>query len=252
VITYGFNKSCDEPPHLWGGYAQFMYLHPRAIVHKISDSLPATLGVLIGAVIADEIRWVRTKGGVTLGDYVVIEGAGAQGLVAVAIAKEAGASLIIVTGLSRDESRIELAREFGANHFINIEKENPVNKVEEITGGRMADVVIDVTGSAEVPPVSIDLVRPLGTIVAASTPGFKQKTSIITDKIALKEISYLGVFTSDATSMAQGIALTESRKYPFEKLVTHMYPLEDAEKAISAAKGDVPDEYPLRAAIVPW
>ena len=67
---------------------------------------------------------------------------------------------IIVTGLSRDERKLALAREFGAHHTIDVEREDPIARVREITDGRMADVVIDVTAYAvEAVTQAIDLAR---------------------------------------------------------------------------------------------
>ena len=119
------------------------------MVHKISDALPSEEAVFICAVLGNAIRWLRNLGGVSIGNTVVIEGPGLQGLAGVIVAKESGADPIIVTGLGRDGKRFELAREFGATHCLNIELQDPVEAVREITHGAMADVVMDVTGNPE-------------------------------------------------------------------------------------------------------
>jgi threonine dehydrogenase-like Zn-dependent dehydrogenase len=65
-------------------------------------------------------------------------------LASVIATHEAGAERIIVTGLARDGRKLQLAREFGATDTINVEQQDPVAAVKEITGGAMVDVVVDV------------------------------------------------------------------------------------------------------------
>jgi alcohol dehydrogenase len=139
-LTYGSMISCKEPPHLWGAYGEYVYIAPRAMVHKVSKTLPPEAAVLICAVLGNAIRWLRMVGGVSIGHTVVIEGPGQQGLAGVIVARESGAQNIIITGLTRDRRRFDLAREFGATHCIDVEKEDPVEVVKEVTAGKMADV----------------------------------------------------------------------------------------------------------------
>ena len=88
--NYGSMISCASPPHLFGAYADYLYIHPRAMVHKIGEDLSPEEGVLICAVVGNGVRWLRHIGGVTIGQPVAIVGPGQQGLAAVAVAKEAG------------------------------------------------------------------------------------------------------------------------------------------------------------------
>ena len=75
-LTYGSMISCKEPPHLWGAYSEYLYLPPRARVHKVSHDLLPEVGVLICAVLGNGIRWLQMIGGVSHGDTVVIQGPG--------------------------------------------------------------------------------------------------------------------------------------------------------------------------------
>lgn len=72
--------------------------------------------MLANAVISNGIQWVRTLGGASVGQAVVIQGIGPQGLAMTIAAKESGAWPIIVTGLSADQDRFELAQEYGADY----------------------------------------------------------------------------------------------------------------------------------------
>lgn len=250
-MGFGTRLSTRVPPSLWGGYSEYMYLHHQSEVHKISESVPAEAAVLTSAVIANGIQWVRLLAGATIGDCVVIQGAGQQGISATVAARESGAMPIIVTGLSKDKQRLALCREFGAHHTINVEKEDAVAVVAEITRGQMADIVIDVTGSPQALQKSLDLVRPKGTILAAGLTGSETQTPLLVDKIVHKEIRFQGARSKGAVAVLSAIKLVESRKYPWERVVSHRYPLEKAEEALQAVGGDLKDVYPTKAVIVP-
>ena len=247
---YGSFVPCTEPPHLWGAYAEYMYIAPNSGVHKISADLPAEAAILICAVVGNAIQWVQNLGDLKVGQSIVIEGAGQQGLAAVVAARECGASTIIVTGLARDARRLEFARRLGADHCINVEAQDIIETVREITTGRMADLVLDVTGSPDGVVASLDLVRPMGTVVSAGLTGNKA-IPLVVDKIVAKEIRFQGAFSHDIRAVLPAIQIVESRRYPLEEMITHRYPVDQAETALRVAAGEVPEEYPIKVVIAP-
>ena len=250
-FRYGLTISCKDSPHLWGAYGKHLYVSPAALVQKIDDDVPPEVGVLIAAVIANGIRWVRTKGKTTIGDTVVIEGPGPQGLAGIIAAKESGASQIIVIGLARDMKRFDLAKEFGATDIVNAEEKDPIEAVGEITGGKMADVLMDATGHPAGGKLILDLVGKGGTVVIPGGYGFTTEIPLILDKIYTKEITIQGVRGQDITSVKAGVNLAKSKKYPLEKMVTHRFLLEQAETAIQLVGGEVGDENLIKAVLVP-
>lgn len=246
---YG-TRTATEPPYLWGGFAQYMYLHPNSVVHKMSRAMPAELAVLFNP-LANGLRWAHALPGTGIGDTVVILGPGQRGLCAVIAAREAGASQIIVTGLAADARKLELARELGAHHTINVEAEDPVKKVREITGNRRADVVLDVTAYATKPVAdALDLVRPGGTIVLAGLKGHKPVADFVSDKIVMREITIKGALAADYDSYDRAVRLLESGKYPWAKLHTHTFPLKRVEEAIRTLARELPGD-PIHIAVVP-
>jgi alcohol dehydrogenase len=247
---YGGPTSSEVPPHLWGAYGQHMYLAPNSRVHPISEAVPADAAAMTCANLGNGIRWTRTKGGVTIGDNVVVIGPGGQGLGAIVAAKEAGAVRIIAIGLTQDADRFELARLFGATHTVDLEKEDPVEAVKALTDGMGADVVVDLTGSVRSAPLSLDLVRPLGTVVIGSNTG-EAEVAIRTSKIVVKEIRYQGVNTHDTQAVRRAIKIIESGKYPIQKMVTHHFSLDEADKALRTAAGEVKLDGFIKGVIVP-
>jgi len=247
----GWRVHSTVPPHIWGGYGEYQYLPPGAQVYKISDKISPEAAVLINAVIANGIQWVRIGGQVCTGDTVVIMGMGAQGMAATIAARESGASPIIAVGLTSDEPRFEMLKTFGADYTISAEKEDVLRMVKDLTGGRGADVVAEVSGSPEAIVQAIDLVRVQGTVVNCSVIGSDVRVPLPTDKMALMEIRFQGVFTNDHKAMQAAIKLVESGKYPVDKIISHRFPLREAEKALKASGGEIPEIRPIRAALVP-
>jgi alcohol dehydrogenase len=234
--TYGSMISCKAPPHLFGGYSEFVYIHPRAMVHKLGDDISPETGVLICAVLGNGVRWLRHIGGVSIGQTVVIVGPGLQGISAAAVAKECGADPIIVIGLSRDRDRLERIRRFGADITINSEETDAVEAVHKITGGRMAELVVDVSGSPSGAQLALSLSGSGSKLVL---PGlYKERVLLDLNLAVVKEVQILGVFSHDFRAVRPAVKMAEKKRFPFEELISHCFPLEDAEKAIRLVAGE--------------
>ena len=100
AIRYGYT-SAEKAPHLWGGFAQYVYLPWNAVVHHVPKGVSAELAGLVTPM-ANGVEWSLFDGGVGYNSTVLIQGPGQQGLSQTVICKQAGASLIIVTGTSKD------------------------------------------------------------------------------------------------------------------------------------------------------
>jgi len=247
---YGY-LGLDTPPGLWGAYAEYLYLDPHTVVHKISKEIAPEIATLFNPLGAG-IRWAQQVPGTKIGDTIVILGPGQRGLASVIAAREAGASCIIVTGLSADERKLALAREFGAHHTIDVEREDLVHQVREITDGRMADVIVDVTPYANEPVVqAIDLARRGGTVVLAGMKGQRPVEGFFNDRVVAKDLTIKGAFGVDFHAYEPAVRLIESGKYPLEKMHTHTLPLEEAERALKLLAREIPGEEAIHIALVP-
>lgn len=247
-FNYGSMMSCIDPPHLYGAYSEYLYIHPNSKVHYIGENISPESGVLICAVLANGIRWMRDIGGVSEGDTVVILGPGPQGIAGIIGAKEAKAGRIIVLGLKEDKSRLDLARKFGCDEIIIADEQDPVELIEKTTAGRMANVVMDVTGNPVAAPIALSLAGYKGTFVM---PGlYKHRTVQLDLDIAVtREIKMLGAFSHDSNAVKKAIKIVESGRYPFDDLISHRYPLEDAEQAVRLVAGEIKGERPMKVVL---
>ena len=240
-----------EAPGLWGGYSQYMYLHPNTIMHKVDASLPAEIAVMFNPLGAG-FRWAVEIPNTQIGDTVVILGPGQRGLASVVACREAGAGTIIVTGLEADARKMQLARAFGADHTIDVDNEDSVRRVKELTDGRGADVVVDVSAYATRPVRdAIHMVRAGGTVVLAGVKGYKPVEDFVSDVVVLKEITIRGAIGVTSTGYKSAIRLIESGRIALENMHTHNFDLADAELAIKTLARQVPGDESIHSCLIP-
>jgi len=248
--AYGLLET-DIQPTLLGGYSEYMYLHPNTVMHRVSPSLPAEVAVLFNPLAAG-IRWACRESDLSMGDTIVILGAGQRGLSCVIAARAAGAGKIIITDLARASAKLDFALELGADAVIVADEEDPVARVQELTGGRLADVVVDVTPVATQPVIdAIEMVRNGGTIVLGGVKG-GPTAAIDPDRLVYKSITMRGVFTVDSSAYREAIRLLERGGPPFERMHTASYGLDRAEEAILHLAGRTDRPPAIHVAIAPF
>jgi alcohol dehydrogenase len=163
-------------------------------------------------------------------------------LLTVVAAREAGAGKVIVTGTAKDRHRLALAGALGADHVIDVDAENSVERVCEITDGRKADVVLEVSAGATQPVVdAVDMVRRGGKVVLAGLKSFKPVAGLVTDKIVINEIQLLGVLSAGWSSIEKALDILERRGPELKALCTHMFPLSEADRAVRALGRELDD-----------
>ena len=237
-LGYGLKTSCNVPPHLWGGYSQYMYIAPGSVVFKIKEDVSVKAGSLVTGVIANGVQWICFIGEMKVGDTVLIQGMGIQGLSAIVAARENGAKEIFITGLSSDRDRFPLARELGAGHIIDVQEVDLVKAVKDRTGSRGVDFILDVTGVPASFGPSLDAARNQGTVVLAGLMGGNREVPVILDRIMQKELKVKGARSKGYQATAAALSIVESKKYPLEKLITAEYRLSDCDEALKRAAGE--------------
>jgi len=250
IKAYGWIR-CDEPPHLWGSYAEYVYVPLDARTHRVPEDVSADVAILAAVVIPDGIHWVQNIGGLRVGDNIVIIGPGPQGLASTLVARERGAELVVVAGLAKDKVRMSYAKELGADYLIDVEKEDLVERVRQLTGGSMADVVVECTGDVKSVQASLDLVKPRGTVVYISMTGMAE-IPIVPQKIAAKEIAFKGGL-GPAGNVEAAIkfvhTIVKRKKHPLGRFISHKFPLERSEEALKAMGFEAEGVDPIKVAI---
>jgi threonine dehydrogenase-like Zn-dependent dehydrogenase len=247
---YGYT-SANKPYHLWGGFAGYLYLPWNAVVHKVPAGVTAELAGIVTP-LSNGIEWALFEAGVGYNSTVLIQGPGQQGLSQTVACKQAGASLIIVTGTTRDAARLELAKALGADHVIDVRTEAPLARIMELTGGRGVDVVLDCTAGAGVAPVLLGvqaLKRRAGTLLIqgelASFPDFPVK------KITEKAITIKSARGHSYRACELALAQLASHRFPLERLTTHTFGLQEVDHAIRAVGGEGEDGV-VHVSLLPW
>ena len=240
-MGYGLFLTTNVKPGLWGGYATHMYLHPDTLLERVPHDIPTDVMTLFNP-LAGVVRWIYDVPNLRMGEHVVVLGPGQRGILAALVAKEAGAKTVTVSGLARDRYRLDLARKLGADAVIDVGTEDLGERVREVTDGEMADRGLDMSaGSTEPILQAVEIARPGGRIVLAGLKSGKPVAGLITDQIVIKELQLLGVLSSTPQSLEVAIEILKRRHAELAAICTHVYPLEDADKAVRVLGREIDD-----------
>ncbi len=163
--VYGITDSAADG--LFGGWAQKVYLEPGVVIARLPDGVSFESYIGGGCGLLTAVHIIE-RARLTLGDTVVVQGAGAVGMSAAALARKSGAGQVVVVGAP--QSRLDLAKQMGADVVMNIDATPPAERlarVLDLTGGIGADVVIEAAGSARAFEEGLALARNGGAYVIA-------------------------------------------------------------------------------------
>lgn len=247
-LRFGYTP-ITRAPHLWGGFAQYMYLPWNAILHRVPKGLSPELAGVVTPM-ANGIQWALFDCGVGYNSRVLVQGPGQQGLSNVVSARQAGAALIIVTGTTKDTKRLEVAKALGADVTINVDEVDPIEAIAEATGGQGVDVALDCTAGAGTAPLLLGieaLKRKGGTILVqqevSEFPNFPLA------KLCNKYITVKCARGHNYESCELALQQLNSDRFPLDLITTHRFPLAQTHDAIKAVggSGDV-----IHVSLMPW
>jgi len=249
ICQSGFPQVCENKRAYGigvnGAYAKYV-AGPAKLLHKLPENVSFEAGALMEP-LAICFTSIIERCGLKAGQSVVITGPGPIGLLSLCVAKAAGSSLTVVTGVKSDRGiRFEKAKELGADVIIVSDEEDPVEKVLEVTKNLGVDMVIESSGSQVAISQAFQMVRRTGRVCAIGISG-KPSISIPYDTGIFKAIRYDFCFSSSWTAWEKCIALVSKGLIKPEKLITHVMQLEKWEEAFSVLE----ERQALKVILVP-
>jgi threonine dehydrogenase-like Zn-dependent dehydrogenase len=259
-VYYGRYLGFDKPPHLWGGYAEMVYVDledlPGTKIYRLPDDMPLRLGALSEPLTSCLRGFLRAQriGAFPWGATVVIQGSGPIGVLAIAAAKEMGAERVIMVG-APEEPRLALCRKFGAEATVNIEEhttaESRIKAVRDIVGGFGADLVMDCSGHPTAGPEGIEMLRDGGTYIEMGQ--FTDAGSIETNwhRICTKDINILGSWAFTANDLPLGVRMLYHARdrYPWFEMQT-LFPF--SEEGLKDAISNAMAMRTVKSTIIPF
>lgn len=242
---YGNSLSCARAPHLFGGWAEYMYLLPGTRIFTVPDDVPDEVAVLTEVMavthgLDSAASTLLAAGGPGFAHSVTVIGVGPLGLCHLIKARVLGASELIA--VDRLPGRLGFATAFGATLTIDAGTatfEERRQAVFDRTAGRGADVVVDCTGVSATLPEALRLVRPGGVVVEAGA--FVDVGTVNVNPAAdlcTRDVTVIGVGGERAEDYPASLAMMSAHAgwIPFDRAVTHRSRLEDAADAVELSQ----------------
>lgn len=229
----------EKHPHFTGGFGTHYFIHTNQYFYKVPDNIPDNVAAGSNCGIA-QIMYAMDNSNLKVNDYFVIQGAGGLGLFASAIAKTMGANVIVIDGV---DTRLTEAKKFGADFVINMKEYDTVDKriarINEITNGHGADVVLEVTGIPKAFDEGLRIVRMGGTYLELGNVLVDESlnTTIVPGLITRKCITIKGILRYQPWYLHKTLLFLEKYhdKYPFSSLTDRTYSLDEVQLALEKA-----------------
>ena len=241
---YGNSLNAKRPPHLFGGWAELMYLLPGTPIFRVPDRLPSEVAVLTEVMAVthglDDATRLPLPHTFREGSSVAVIGVGPLGLCHLIQARFLRCGELIAVDVL--PSRLRVAEDFGATLTLDSSKVAPEDRLEAVrrqTGGRGADVVVDCSGVADTFTEALGLVRWGGTVIEAGAFVDLGPVPVNPNRdICTRNVCVLGIGgeTSEGYVPAMAAMAAHLDELPLDRVVTHRLSLEDAEEAIRVSE----------------
>lgn len=217
-----------------GGFAQYAVNHINTLAHVPEDMSDEEATLIVTAGTA--MYGLDVIGGLVAGQSVVVTGPGPIGLMAVAVAKALGASPVILTG-TRD-NRLEMGRTLGADHVVNVTREDSVERVKAYTDGG-AHFVVECSGSPTAVNDAARMLKRGGRICLAAFPG--EAVPVDISALVRNNIYMYGIRGEGKSATHRAASLMAQKRFNAKLIHTHTFPLEEVPTAIRYARDRVDD-----------
>ena len=232
---------CENMIWLWGAYAEYIKVPARMVLVNMQEIPPNV--TYEEAAVAEPLACVLhgvEEIGVKLGDTVTIMGAGPIGLLHLLTAKKIGVEKTIIVDVV--DERLSFAQRIGAGEVINASKENVVKKVQQLTGGYGADVVIEAIGLPSTWEQALKLAGKGGKILefGGCPPGTEIKVNA--EHLHYDELTVMGAFHTTPLHFRKALNLIASRTIDVRPLITRKMKLKNIAEAfemLSTSKNEI-------------
>ena len=235
--------------HYNGGFAEYVLVPAGAVragnVNRIPDEvtyLEASLAEPLACVLnAQEVI------GIALGDSVAVLGAGPIGLMHAELARGRGAGKVFL--INRSSPRLERAKSFGFDAYIDLSSVDGVKAVMDLTGGLGANVVIVTAGNADAQKLGLAMASKMGKVcLFAGLPKDQPMMELDVNHLHYRQIALYGTFSSAPRHNALALEMIRSHKVSTGKILTHVVSLDN----ICAGMDLVSSHAGLRVAVAPF
>ncbi len=258
MTDYGNNLSAKNPPHLFGGWSQYIYIVPGSFLVKVPDELPSEVAVLT-EVFAVSVGLDRAKQmsafpneSFRFDDTVVVLGVGPLGMCFLMKARMLGAGTIIAVDFS--DYRLNFAKRLGADHVINAKaasKDERLQMIRDLTHGRGADMVVECAGVPQAVPEAFEMLRIGGLLVEAGNFSDLGEVSFSPHRhLCAKNARVLAVGGEEPAAYGPSMRqmVRYMKNYPLREFVSHRFGLRDVDAAMK--KSTEPDS--MKVVMEPW
>ena len=235
--VYGVTDSANEG--LFGGWAQAIYLEPGVGLARLPDAVGFDDYIGGGCGLLTAVH-ILERAALRPGDSVLVQGTGAVGLSAIALARLSGASTIIAIGAPPD--RLQMAARMGADHLFDVTtstREARLDSIRALTHGEGVDVVIEAAGAALAIEEGLDLARDGGRyVIAGHYTDVGDSTINAHRQINRKHLEIRGCWGSEPGHFLRALSFLEryAADVPWREIGGRTYPLDRLGDALADAE----------------
>ena len=230
----GFKNMCTGWEHIGltchGTFAEYLAL-PAHLAHKMPDTMDFSDAAFLEP-LSLVVRSLE-KAKLMVGETVAILGPGSLGMFHLQAFKAAGASKVIMLGLEQDRKRFDIARDLGADHVVNISKEDPLAAVQEYTGGLGADIVVETANSPKATQLSFDLAAPRGRVILF---GLYPEANFSPVQMLRKGLTVFGDVAVLPRLFLTAMNWVVTGKVSAQRMITKRFSLDQASEAFDAGR----------------
>lgn len=257
-FSYGNMRSCDDGNHLYGGFAEYIYLEPGTRAYKVPDALPDEMAAFTEVMcVAYTLEKAREFSGFSMegfnfGSTVVVQGSGPLGIAHIIMARMLGAGRIIATDIS--DYKLDIARAAGADLTINVKEtteEERIARIREFSpGGRGADIAVECVGRPEVFPEGLRYLRKAGMYLEPGNFVDCGGTNVNIHEICSNNLRIIGMtnHTHNCYKTVMEMMLREKDRFPWDRVFSHTFGLDDYRTALETSM----KEDSMKVLIDPW